>query len=94
MLVNMSKINFRGSSSQGHVIYKVNFKVKCKAKGQYVLLFSKRREMTDLDSLSSYLSNNIITLKIGFMVPEIHGLKVSDHDPFWRNMKFLGSCNF
>ena len=28
-------------------------------KGQYVILFSNKGEMTDLDSLSNYLSNNI-----------------------------------
>ena len=48
----MSKINFRASSSPGHVIHKVNFKVK----GQYVLLFSNR-EITDF---GNYFSNTWI----------------------------------
>ena len=40
-LMNMPKSNFRASSSQGHVIHKVDFKVKHKAQRSYDLLFSK-----------------------------------------------------
>ena len=43
--------------------------------------------MTDLDSLSNYLSNDIIFLKIGFMVPEMHRLKVRWPHPFWHKVK-------
>ena len=40
VLVNMLEIKFRGISSQGHVIHKVNFKVVEKVQRSTVLLFS------------------------------------------------------
>ena len=46
--------------------------------------------MTDLDSLSNYLSNNNNFMEIGLMVPEIGGLKVRRPRPFWRKMKIFG----
>ena len=45
--------------------------------------------MTDLDSLSNYISNNTNFMEIGLMVPEIGGLKVRRPPPFWRKMKIF-----
>ena len=73
-ILNMLEIKFRGSSSQGHVIHKVNFKVVGKVQRSICLII--RKIMTALDSLSNYLSNNTNFMEIGLMVPEICGLKV------------------
>ena len=91
VLVDMLEIKFRGGGalSPGHVIHKVNFKVVIRFKGQYVLL-EIRKIMTDLDSLSKYLSNNNNFMEIGLMVPEIGRLKVRRPRPFWRKMKIFG----
>ena len=76
VLVNMLEIKFRGSSSQGHVIHTVNFKVVEKVQRSMFYYFLIRKIMTDLDSLSNYLSNNTNFMEIGLMVPKICGLKV------------------
>ena len=69
----MWEIKFRGSSSQGHVIHKVNFKVieKVKRSMHSNMFQSRNYVMTDLDSLSNYLSINTNFMKIGQIAPEI-----------------------
>ena len=49
--------------------------------------------MTDLDSLSNYLSNHTNFMEIGLMVTEIGRVRVTRPRPFLRKIKIFGVPN-